>query len=256
MILRAVLSAIVFLPIVRFSSLWKSDTTLIDLGRFLLLGATGLVIYQYALNLASESATATVVAIMATLAPMLTAVLAWYWLKEAIPGRALLGGAVAFLGVLLVVVGPTGDVLGRTEPLGALVALIPPMAWAVYTVVAKPLFARYGWKEVAIISTVLGGLLLAPWSLGPLAKLPGLSVGTILAVLYLAVVSTNFAYLVWNRALAGLETHQAAGWIYIVPLVTAITAIPVLGESVTYGLVIGGALIVVGVILVERRAPG
>jgi len=255
-VLRAVLAGMVFIPIIRFSSVWKSDNPLQDLARFFLLGASGLVVYQFAINLASESATATVVAIMATLAPMLTAVLAWYWLREVIPGRALLGSGVAFIGVLFVVIGPTGDVLGRTEPLGALIALIPPMAWAVYTVVAKPLFSRYSWNEVAIISTVLGGVLLVPWSIGPFLKLPALPVDTILAVLYLAVISTNFAYLVWNRALAGLETHQAAGWIYVIPLVTAITAIPVLGETVTYTIVIGGALIIAGVILVERRAHG
>ena len=98
--------------------------------------------------------------------------------------------------------------------------------------------------------------MLVPWSFGSFQGLLSLPLTSLISVLYLALISTNFAYLAWNRALSGLTTHQAAGWIYAVPLITAVTAIPLVGESLTYSLVGGGVLIVSGVILVGRRAPG
>ncbi len=61
--------------------------------------------------------------------------------------------------------------------------------------------------------------------------------------------------MVWFRALQELDASRVAAWVYFVPLVAPVWGWIVLRESVTPYLAVGGAMVLGGVILIERVSP-
>jgi len=61
------------------------------------------------------------------------------------------------------------------------------------------------------------------------------------------------AYLAWYDALKALTTAQTGVFLYIEPLVAVVVAFFVLGEAITPASLIGGAVILFGVWLVNRN---
>src|SRR2546422_214253 len=90
---------------------------------------------------------------------------------------------------------------------------------------------------------VLAPLAALEWAAG---ARPMLTPSAILATLYLALVITAGAYLVWNWALARVEAARAAPFLTVQPVVGAALGAFVLGDPVTPFTAIGGALVVVG----------
>jgi drug/metabolite transporter (DMT)-like permease len=70
----------------------------------------------------------------------------------------------------------------------------------------------------------------------------------------LGVFGSGVAYIAWYDALQVLPASQASAFIYIEPLVTMVVAASLLGEAITFVTIIGGALTILGVYLVNRPA--
>jgi drug/metabolite transporter (DMT)-like permease len=92
-------------------------------------------------------------------------------------------------------------------------------------------------------------LLLAGPGLGELA---GLSSRGWIAVLFLGVICSGFAYVFWYDALKRLPAARVGALIYLEPLVAVVVARLVLGEPILPATLAGGALILGGVWLVNR----
>ena len=75
------------------------------------------------------------------------------------------------------------------------------------------------------------------------------------AVLLLGVVGTGVAYLLWYRIIAELGATRASLVTYVIPLVAVAVGIVVLDETFEVRLLVGGALIAVGISLVNRWSP-
>jgi len=91
---------------------------------------------------------------------------------------------------------------------------------------------------------------------GP-ADLGSLSARGWAAVLFLGVACSGLAYLAWFDALHKLSASRTGALLYLEPLIATAVAAAVLGEPVTPTIVLGGAVILAGVWLVESsRAPG
>ncbi|MBN1147276.1 MAG: EamA family transporter, partial [Anaerolineales bacterium] len=64
----------------------------------------------------------------------------------------------------------------------------------------------------------------------------------------------GLAYIAWYDALQALPAAQVGSFLYMEPLVTAATAALILGEPLLLASLLGGALILLGVWLVNRQA--
>ena len=94
-----------------------------------------------------------------------------------------------------------------------------------------------------------GALFLLPLALiesgGPM--LPSISARGWLSIVYLGVVSSAMANLLYNRSLAHLEANQAATFINLVPIVGVVVAVLFLGEPLIGWQLAGGAVTLLGV---------
>jgi drug/metabolite transporter (DMT)-like permease len=74
-----------------------------------------------------------------------------------------------------------------------------------------------------------------------------------MGIFFLGVFCSGLAYIAWYDALQALSTADTGVFLYIEPLVAVVVAAIVLGEQITGVSLIGGAIILFGVWLVNRN---
>jgi drug/metabolite transporter (DMT)-like permease len=236
-------SAILAVPV---AAGWIKLPPVRDWPAVLVLGFTGISLYQlmlgYAMTRISVGATAVVIA----LSPGVVAAMAALRLGERISKSSMIGLAVAFGGVLLITVGAGRRV--RFEPM-TLLALVAMFAMSAYFVFQKPLLERTSAVGFTVASIFAGTLGLVPFGFEVPAKLSTVPAPQLWSVAYLGIVPTIVGYFCWNFALSRAPASKVSSLLYVQPLVASAIAWAWLGQ-VPSGLTwVGGLLAVGGVVL-------
>lgn len=215
------------------------------------VAAAGLLVvvgYHMFLNLGERHTTSGIAALVVALAPGLTMLLAFALGLDRISMRRVVGLAVAFAGVAIVVALGSGTELTFESAKGPLIVLGAPLAFALYNVILKPLLGRYDLLALTATTSLVGIVGLMPFVRGSTVETatnPTASEAVLL--LYLGVLATLLGYIFWNIGLKGLGPTRAVMYAYgIPPLAVAFGAI-FLEEPVTIWLALGGALVVGGI---------
>ncbi len=228
-----------------------------ELGYFALLGLLGITFHQWLQSNGLVTAQATTTAWIITTIPVFMALLGWALLKERLRWDQVAGIGLAAVGVLVVVAG--GDLAslrrGSFGTPGDLLVLISALNWAVFSALSKRGLQRHPATLMTFYVMAFGwlfnsALLLAGPGLGELGRLSG---NGWLAMVFLGVACSGLAYIWWYDALQVIPAAELGVFLYVEPLVAVGVAAVVLGEAMTLLAFAGGAVILVGVWLVNRR---
>lgn len=223
------------------------------------VAAAGLLVvvgYHMFLNLGERSTTSGIAALVVALAPGLTMVLAFALGLDRISTRRVVGLAVAFTGVAIVVALGSGSDLSFESAKGPLVVLGAPVAFALYNVILKPLLGRYDLLALTAATSLVGTVGLTPFVRGSTVDtVVDATAGEAALLLYLGVLATLLGYIFWNAGLKGLGPTRAVTYAYAIPPLAVTFGAIFLDEPVTIWLAVGGALVVGGIALAQRP-PG
>jgi len=224
-----------------------------DFFPFALLGLVGISAFYAFQNAALRFTTAVNVGLLINFCTIFIAVLGVLWLKERLGRPAIAGIALSFAGATLVS-WPNGTVaLERIHLLGDGLTLLAALWAAIYTVYGKRIVARYPPAVVTGLAAGLGALLLLPWAVWEGLALPR-SATVWRAVLTLGLGSSALANLWWWRILQRVDAAQAGTFLLLIPVVSTLLAVVVLGETMPPAAVAGAALVLLGVYLTQRPA--
>lgn len=168
-------------------------------------------------------------ALFAGVMPLMVAILAAAVLKEVLTWQQRVGFALIVTGVVGIVWGAGGTV-GATQNIGHLLFLGAALAWACYTVAMRR--ARLDGLHAAAISAVGSLLLYMP----PYAYLAGASLfeaspsAIALQALVQGLLTAVISYVFYGRAIGILGASSGAAFAALCPAMTALLAIPILGE--------------------------
>ena len=218
------------------------------------LGATGILSYNLfffnALALIPASRTAMFVA----LNPVITILLATLFLGERLRPLRWFGVVLALVGVLTVVTrGDLGRIVqsfGRGEclMLGAVTS------WAIYTLIGRSVLGGLSPLVATTCASLWGTLFLSAVAAPVLVDLHFFQVtGRVwVSLLFLGVLGTALAFVWYYEGIQKLGTARAVIFNNLVPVFGVLLAWLILGETIDSSLLIGGALAVAGVFLVNR----
>ncbi len=193
---------------------------------------------------------ATNATLLANTSPVWVALGVWLLFGERLPAMFWGGLAVALAGTAVVV---GRDVLAhpgfaRGDLLGLLAGFFYGLFFLPSQRARERLPALFAWWVAAVSSAAV--LLLASLALGqPLAGFPPRSFVWLAAV---ALVTQVGGYLSIAYALGHLPASLAAPALLLQPVITALLAVPLLGERLGAVQVLGGALVLAGMALVHR----
>lgn len=173
------------------------------------------------------------------------------------PAPATVGGVLlGFTGVAVLLIGghrPDNAPVG-----GLLLVLLASFSWALGSLLAgrlpmpKDAAAGTAWEML------IGGAAMAVLSMGFGEHVPQhVSARSAVAVAYLVVFGSLVAFTAYVWLLQHVPISQVATYAYVNPIVAVALGMLLLGESLTAGVLIGGAVIVVAVLVVvtvEGRA--
>lgn len=207
-------------------------------------------LYNVSLNTAERAVDAGTAAMVVNIAPLLIMALAALFLKERLTPGLLMGGVVAFIGVLCIGLATrSGDVPWW----GVLLCVVATSASAGGVVAQKPVLSRLSALQVTWTCCVIGAVCCLPYAPTLAHDVRTATPRDLAWMAYLGVFPTSVAFTTWAYALARGTASRLAALAYLVPPVTIGMSWMILGEVPTLVAIFGGALCLAGVIFARRR---
>jgi drug/metabolite transporter (DMT)-like permease len=191
-------------------------------------------------------------ALITSATPAFIVIFARFVLKETLTVRKILSLLTATIGVAIVV-GWSSN-LG-TYFWGSIILVGAAITWALLSVYVK--LASYNYSSLTITTyAILFALVFTTpcmlWEIQTNNILFNNSL-IILGVLYLGIVSTAGAFFLWNKGLEMMDAGIGSLFFFFQPLVGSILGWMLLGEHLDLNFFIGGALILLGVLIVTLQ---
>jgi drug/metabolite transporter (DMT)-like permease len=196
-----------------------------------------------------------IAALVTTFAPAVAAVLAATIHRERIAGRAIAGFAIALAGVAMIVVlgAGSGAATGASNPLRASLALLSPIAWAVYTLLSKPFAERHPTTGIVGVMMIVGSLSLVPLIPHAPAGAADLSAAGWGWLVFIALGGSAGPYLLWSASLRTMPVSRTAAFMYLIPVFALLWTALLLGDPPSAVALGGGMVVLTGVALTQMK---
>nr|WP_279665305.1 DMT family transporter [Ectobacillus ponti] len=219
----------------------------------LALGMVGTLMNQTAFFSGLRTTDATTAALILSLSPLVTGLLAAVFLKETFTLKMLAGSIVALIGVFFVVGKGTVALSG-----GVGFMFLAMLTFSSSMIFMRKLTEKLDSFITTVYATTVGTIMLAPVSLlqGPIHL--SHHMWAWLLLVGSAIVMQGICGLIWNRQLQVVGAGNAAMFLNLQPFVTMLVGFALLGTKVTLPQTAGAALIIGGVLVSQwktRRKP-
>jgi drug/metabolite transporter (DMT)-like permease len=190
-------------------------------------------------------------ALLAGSSPLLVALVASLLLDERLDRRQWLGSAIGVAGVVLAV---ASELHGTVTLLGLLFALLGLAGLTAGTLVQKRFGSSIDARSANAVQLTAAGVAMFPVAALSQGFHVPLTVEALAPLAWLTIGLSLGAVLIFFSLLRREKSGQATSFLYLVPSVTALAAVPVLGQPLSPGAVAGLVLGLIGVQMVGARA--
>lgn len=221
---------------------------------FLGIGAALAFYFVFENSALQQTYSSNVSLIVATI-PLLTGLLSMAVFKTRFFNwRSLTGTIVAYLGVFLIIYNGRG--LEGVEPRGDFLALGAAVMFAVYSILMQKAAKDYHLIQLTRKVFIYGLVVLVITTLISRQSLAVATLNTriVASMLFLGLVASSLAFILWNKAIKAIGPVQANQYIYLIPVITTAISALILHEKITLLTIGGTVLILSGLYLAEVRS--
>ena len=219
--------------------------------RFMLGGLFGVASYFTFQNIGVSLTTTGNVAIILSTIPIFTLVVNSVMMKKKLSMEKLVGIMLSIVGIAFIILSKDRVALFSSGTLGDILVFGSAISWVIYTLILSHLHGQYTPMEASFYSNIWGVLFLSPILLFTGFQ-PLSSTGTF-HLLYLAVVCTFIGYNLYIYSLKALGEVRITTYINLQPVVSLTASIFILKEATYPMQILGAAIIIAGVFLVNKK---
>ena len=242
----AFLLLFVFIRIKKYRPVERKDYKYI-----FIIGFLGYFVALVLQLLGTKYSSASFAALVNSLNPIVIMIMAAVFLHEKLTCQKIIGLVLGLAGVYAVL----GGVQGGDMKAGIVLSLISVLIWSYVSIIIRKISHRYPPLLITAWSMGVALVCTLPVSAVELIRTPVLwDEGVILALLYMAVMCTCVAHLLWNESLSLAEAGTCSAFYPVQPLSATALGILLLGESVSLSFWVGTALILMGVMICLMHA--
>ena len=223
---------------------------------FAAAGLCGVLLYFLLENIALTFTMAVNVGVIVSISPFFTALFNGLFLHHERPDARFMGGfCMAMAGICLLSV--SSETAPAFNPLGDLLAVAAAIIWAVYSTFTKKI-STFGYNTIQTTRrTFFYGLVF----MLPAVFLTDFEISLVqltdnvnfLNILFLGLGASALCFVTWNSAIKILGAVKTSVYIYLVPVITALSSNLVLHEPITATGGCGMVLVLLGLFLSERK---
>ncbi len=247
---RSVIAAITLFAMMLFAGQWPQFKQCWK--HFIVLGLISTALPFVFITISTDLSTAGFASILNSLTPIMSATVAWFWLKEYLPVSGVVGIGLSFVGVLVMVT--------DTQSLASESVLIPVIAGLAaaffygltgnysrkFMEGVPPLVLATGCQVFAALFTLPPALFL--WPDDPIS-----TAGWINAAV-LGLMCTALAFILYFTLLENIGVARTVIVTYMIPVFGMLWGYLLLHETITPGMIGGAALILCGIALTTGLA--
>ena len=179
--------------------------------------------------------------------PVWVTILAYFFLREPLTKKKILGITISILGVaVLMNINLTGKFFA------ILLALSAALAWAVANVIMKAKLSKCEPITMTTWQMVVGAIFLVIFSAVQGNHLVYWTPISVACLLYNAVIASAFAFFLWVYVLEHMQASKASISVLGVPVFGVLGGVIFLGEPLTLSMVVGMLMVLAGIVLVQH----
>lgn len=223
---------------------------------FLAAGLCGITLYYLFENIALTYTLASHVGVIISIAPFFTAILAYFFSDEKkLNLRFFIGFFIAMIGVCMISF--KGNESFRFNLTGDVLAIIAAMIWAIYSTLTQKIASfEYNTIQSTRHMFFYGLLFMIPF-LFIMDFHPQFSTLfdpiMFINLVFLGLGASALCFVTWNLAVKRLGPVKTSVYIYMVPVITAVTSFLILNEPMNQMTVLGIIFTLIGLWLSEKR---
>ena len=244
--LRCVLASIFLLIIGKFNNL-RPPFKIKHIGLFFISGALGFGLYLMVFNMGLKTITAATSSIIIATTPIMTAVAASIIYDEKISKAGCISILTAFCGVIIIIL---WEGLLSVE-IGILWTVSAAVSFCGYNILSRKL-TKMGYTSIEIVtySVICAAIILSPFCVDGYKELSSAGFKYIGSLLCLGILTSALGYFFFNKGIEIAEkTSDVTNFLFFNPLLASILSYLALGETLNAGTAIGGAIIIVSIIV-------
>ncbi|HMU42235.1 MAG TPA: DMT family transporter [Ignavibacteriaceae bacterium] len=187
-------------------------------------------------------------------APIFMALLGLIFFKEKLTAIKIAGIVLAMIGLLLLVGKGNITNIDLIKNKGDLLVLSSSFTWGIYSMINKKVSLNYSPMMTILYLFIMMAVIILPFNFNSITFNAVVHLSTIgwISILFLGLLCSGAAYVIWAYALRDMESAKVGAFLYFEPFVTVISAWLFLREEITLLMLLSGLIITAGVFLVNK----
>jgi RarD protein len=187
--------------------------------------------------------------------PVIMAIMGFLIYKERMTLMQFVGAFLAFSGLIVLI--SKGDLgsINFISNYGDLLVLGSAFTWSIYSFYGRKVTLDYPPSLTILYLFITMFVLLTPVTISSdlLKSVNSLSAIDWSSLIFLGIFCSGIAYVLWAESMKELPANRVGAFLYLEPFVTVFTAWILLNEEITLLMLGSGIVIIVGVIMVNRK---
>lgn len=223
-----------------------------DFKLFLLMAFFEPFLYFLGESYGLKYVSSTVAAVIVATIPLLSPVAAWYFFREKVSLKNIVGFIFSFAGVGLVVL--NSSFRFDASPLGVGLEFIAVFAAIAYSIVLRKVVYRYNTLTIIAYQNMIGIVLFLPiWlvvDLNDFVATP-FHPQAFRAIVLLAVFASTLAFVFFTQSIRHLGVNRSNTFVNLIPVFVAILSFVVLNEGMDAQKIAGIGVVITGLFLAQ-----